>query len=241
MLAQHVKLAFTEIRHGLEDIENLDGMTIGCVKIGTLPYTRTYLTPNAISLLLQEYPQLDVSTHEGTYDSMEASLRSGDIDFIIGAIRPTDVNMEIKTEILLDDKLAVIARKNHPLMNKSTVSLQELSAYGWVLPDLHTPSGQLFVETMKSHGCELPEHAIHTSSLSMVRGLLMSSDRVTLLSKHQIYYDQISGLLDVLPVQMDDTFRSIGITMRGNTKPSPTAQLFLNKLREVAKDLVNLE
>jgi len=241
VLAQHVKLAFAEIRHGLEDIENIDGMTSGCVKIGTLPYTRTYITPNAISLLLSEHPQLDVSTQEGAYSAMESSLRSGDIDFIIGAIRPSDINMDIKTEILLDDKLAIIARKQHPLMNKASVTLEELSEYRWVLPELHTPSGQLFIETMKNHGCDMPEHAIHTSSLSMVRGLLMSSDRVTLLSKHQIYYDQISGLLDVLPVEMNDTYRSIGITMRRNTKPSPAAQLFLDKLREVAKGLINLE
>jgi LysR family transcriptional regulator of gallate degradation len=241
VLAQHVKLAFAEIRHGLEDIENIDGMTSGCVKIGTLPYTRTYITPKAISLLLSEYPQLDVSTQEAAYAAMESSLRSGDIDLIIGAIRPTDDNMEIITEILLDDKLAVIARKQHPLMNRSSITLDELSEYGWVLPELHTPSGQLFIETMKNHGCEMPEHTIHTSSLSMVRGLLMSSDRVTLLSKHQIYYEQLSGLLDVLPVEIDDTYRSIGITMRRNTKPSPTAQLFLNKLREVAKEVVAKE
>jgi LysR family transcriptional regulator of gallate degradation len=240
VLAQHVKLAFAEIRHGLEDLENLDGMTSGCVKIGTLPYTRTYLTPNAISLLLAEYPQLDVYTQEGAYADMESSLLCGDIDFIIGAIRPTDANMAIKTEILLDDKLAVIARKQHPLMKKSKVTLNELSEYGWVLPELHTPSGKLFIETMNRHGNEMPGHAIHTSSLSMVRGLLMSSNRVSLLSKHQIYYDQTSGLLDVLPVEMNDTYRSIGITMRRHTKPSPAAQLFLYKLREVAEGLANL-
>lgn len=240
VLAQHVKLAFAEIRHGLEDLENLDGMTSGCVKIGTLPYTRTYLTPNAISLLLAEHPQLDVSTQEGAYADMESSLLSGDIDFIIGAIRPADSNLEITTEVLLDDKLALIARKEHPLMSKSKVTLEELNEYGWVLPDSHTPSGQLFIEIMQRHGCTMPEHAVHTSSLSMVRGLLMSSDRVSLLSKHQIYYDQLSGLLDVLPVEMEETYRSIGITMRRHTKPSPTAQLFLDKLREVAKGLVNL-
>lgn len=241
VLAQHVKLAFAEIRHGLEDIENIDGMMSGCVKIGTLPYTRTYLTPRAINLLLEEHPKLDVSTQEGAYQTMEASLRSGDIDFIIGAIRPTDDKMDIRTEILFDDKLAVIARKQHPLMSKEKVTLDELSQFGWVLPELHTPSGQLFVETMKNHDCAMPEHAVHTSSLSMVRGLLMSSDRVTLLSKHQIYYDQLSDLLDVLPVEMSDTYRPIGITMRRHTKPSPTAQLFLNKLQQAAQGLMDLE
>lgn len=241
VLAQHVKLAFAEIRHGLDDIANIDGITRGTVKVGTLPYTRTYLTPNAINKLLQHFPDIDVSTHEGAYPAMESSLRSGDIDLIIGAVRPTDNNMDIQTEILFDDKLAVIARKHHPLMNKSKLSLQDLSQYCWVLPELHTPSGKLFIETMDKHHCDMPEHAIYTSSLSMVRGLLLTSNRVALLSKHQIYYDKISGLLDVLPVEMDDTYRPIGITMRRYTKPSPAARQFLNYLRKVADDVGDLD
>lgn len=241
ILAQHVKLAFAEIRHGLDDIANIDGITRGSVKVGTLPYTRTYLTPNAINKLLSHYPDIDVSTHEGAYPAMESSLRSGDIDLIIGAVRPTDNSMDIQTEILFDDKLAVIARKQHPLMNKNKLSLQDLRQYSWVLPELHTPSGKLFTETMQRHRCDMPEHAIYTSSLSMVRGLLLSSNRVALLSKHQIHYEKISGLLDVLPVEMDDTYRPIGITMRRYTKPSPAAQKFLHYLREVADELGNLD
>ncbi|XPF94806.1 LysR family transcriptional regulator [Colwellia sp. RE-S-Sl-9] len=238
VLAQHIKLAFAEIRHGIEDMANIDGITCGNVKIGTLPYTRTYLTPNAINKLLKEYPGLGVTTYEGTYELMESSLRSGDIDLIIGAVRTMDKSNDIKTEILLEDKLSIVARKHHPLMNKSKVTLNDLNEYGWILPEFHTPAGKLFIETMNSHGCSLPDQAIHTSSLSMIRGLLISSDRVALLSKHQIFYDEHSDLLDVLPVKMDDTYRSIGITMRKHTEPSPAAQLFLNKLRQVADEIV---
>jgi LysR family transcriptional regulator of gallate degradation len=238
VLAQHIKLAFAEIRHGIEDMANIDGITCGSVKIGTLPYTRTYLTPNTINKLLKEYPALGVATFEGTYELMESSLRSGDIDLIIGAVRNIDEDNDIKTEILFEDKLSIVARKHHPLMNKSKVTLNDLNEYGWILPELHTPSGKLFIETMANHECSLPEQAIHTSSLSMIRGLLISSDRVALLSQHQIFYDEHSDLLGVLPVKMDDTYRSIGITIRKNTAPSPAAQLFLNKLRQVADEIV---
>lgn len=240
-LAQHVKLACAEIRHGFEDMANIDGITTGSLKVGTLPYTRTYLTPTTINLLLKEYPELNVSTHEGSYQAMEASLRCGDIDFIIGAIRPTDESIDIHTEILFDDELSIIARKQHPLMNKSKVTLGELVDYGWVLPEAHTPSGKLFTDTMKLHHCKMPEHTIRTSSLSMLRGLLISSDRVALLSRHQIHYDQMSGLLDVLPVEMESIHRPIGITMRRHTKPSPAAQLFIDKLYYVASEIKNFD
>ena len=44
ILARHIKLAFSQIRHGLEDIADLNGTTQGKVLIGTLPYTRTKMS-----------------------------------------------------------------------------------------------------------------------------------------------------------------------------------------------------
>jgi len=105
-----------------------------------------------------------------------------------------------------------------------------------VLPSSQTPAWKLLEETMKGHGVSMPHHAIQTSSLSIVRGLLIDSDRVSLLSEHQIYYDIKSQLLEILSVEMSDTYRPIGITMRKNTQPSPVAKLFLDKIREVARN-----
>jgi len=84
---------------------------------------------------------------------------------------------------------------------------------------------------------QTPEHAVQTSSQSMVRGLLLDSDRVALVSEHQIFYDRKAGLLEVLPVDLEETYRPIGITLRAHTQPSPAAKLFLEELREVAKEL----
>ena len=188
-------------------------------------------------MLLDEYKCLNVVTQEGPYRAMEVALRSGDIDFIIGAVRPIDEPRDITTEILFEDKLSVIARASHPLMDSKNLSLSDLAECGWVLPELHTPSGKLFVDIMTKHNLPMPKHAIYTSSLSMVRGLLMGSDRVALLSEHQIHYDKTFNLLSVLPVDVIDTYRPIGITLRRQTKPSLAAQLFLDKLRQVAESV----
>ncbi|MBE9538543.1 MAG: LysR family transcriptional regulator [Proteobacteria bacterium] len=236
-LARHTKLAFSQIRHAMADIANLNGITQGSVVIGTLPYTRTFLTPRAINRLLAEHPQLDVSTHEGPYSIMEASLRSGDIDFIVGAIRPSEAGSDITTETLFEDRLSVIVRKDHPLINRKKIHFKDLQDLQWVLPGKQAPARQLFDETLARHGMHLPEHSVQTSSLSMVRGLLLDSDRVALLSEHQIYYDKMYGVLAALPVDLEDTYRPIGVTMRAHTQPSPAARLFLEQLRTVAKEI----
>ncbi len=238
VLARHLKLAFAQIRHAIEDIASLDGVTCGSVAVGTLPYTRTMLTPRAINHLLESQPQLDVATVEGPYGLLEAALRSGDIDFIVGAIRPIEAGKDLKTEKLFEDGLAVIARKTHPLANNSSITLKDLEPYNWVLPSRGTPARSLFDQVLKSHDIEPPQHAVETSSLSTVRGLLLESDRIALLSEHQIYYDKKYDVLTALPLELKKTYRPIGVTMRSHTPPSPAAQLFLNSLRQVAQDII---
>jgi LysR family transcriptional regulator of gallate degradation len=237
VLAMHVKMAFAEIRRCLEDLVSIDGVTQGSVKVGTLPYTRTFITPKAINQVLLEHPELDVTTQEGSYEMMEAALRSGDIDFIVGAVREHEVSSDITTEILFEDKLAVIARADHPLMAQKQINLKLLQGLPWVLPAKGSPAWHLFNETLESYQMTHPKHAIHTSSLSMVRGLLIDSDRVALLSEHQIYYEKKCGLLDVLPVELPDTYRPIGVTLRKASQPSPAAKLFIDQLRLVAEQV----
>jgi len=237
VLARHTKLAFAEIRHSIEDIAKLDGVTQGRVVIGTLPYSRTFLTPKAINQLLENHPQLDVSTREGPYALLESSLRSGDIDCIVGAIRVHPAGIDVNTEKLFEDRLSVIARRDHPLMGKAEMPFKDLQNLQWVLPAAETPTRKIFDETLSRHGMQIPEHAVQTSSLSMIRGLLLDSDRVALLSEHQIHYDKLFGVLDALPVKLENTYRPIGITMRAHTQPSPATLLFLEKLREVASGI----
>lgn len=169
---------------------------------------------------------------------LQTSLRSGDLDVIVGAVRTVEHGSDITTETLIEDRLSVIARQGHPLAQRKTISFRDLQDLEWVLPANDTPARQLFDDTCHKHQMNTPQQAVQTSSQSMVRGLLLDSDRVALLSEHQIYYDRQAGLLDVLPVELEGTYRPIGITMRSQTQPSPAALLFLDELRAVANELM---
>lgn len=236
VLARHVKLAFAQFRHGVEDIAKVNGVMSGKVVVGTLPYTRTIITPRAISHLLKRYPQLGVSTREGPYAIQEALLRSGEIDLIIGATRQDVADLGVATEVLLQDQLALIVRKGHPLLEKKNLQLTDLQDCGWVLPAANTPSRGIFDEVLAAHNIQRPANYIESSSLVTIRGLLLESDYIALLSEHQIYFDKLYGLLTTLPLKLVDTFRPIGVTTNAQVEPSPAAKLFLESLREVVKD-----
>lgn len=233
-LASHLKLAFSLIRHGLEEVASAGGPMRGSVVIGTLPYSRTLLTPRTIHRVLEAHPALHISTREGPYAVLEASLRNGDLDLIIGATREMDGASGLVTESLFEDELAVIARAHHPLAGAGRLTLKRLLGYGWVLPVRGTPARQLFDECLATHRCPEPAQVIETSSMALIRGLLLESDRLALLSRHQVHYEEKAGMLTVMPIRLAGTYRPIGITRRGHTTPSPAAQVFIQTLREMA-------
>jgi LysR family transcriptional regulator of gallate degradation len=211
----------------------VDGSIRGRLVIGTLPYSRTVLVPRSIHRVLEQHPQLQIATREGPYDVLERALRSGAIDLIVGATRPHDADSPLVAEELLQDELAVICGAHHPLAQRTAVTICEILQHGWVLPLKSTPARQLFDRFLQRHDAGEPRQIIETGSLSMTRSLLLESERLALLSAHQVQLDQNAGLLATLPIRLEDTFRPIGITRRAHNTPSPAARVFMAALREL--------
>lgn len=236
-LANYVKLARSHLRHACDEIAGLQGVKTGRLTVGTLPFVRTIIVPRAINHLLEEHPYLDVATLEGRYDDLVAALRCGDIDLMVGALRGNAIDRDLQEEAILDDNLSAIVRAGHPLLSQSPLQWQDLLRYQWVLPRQGTPTRALFEEAIANHGLTVPPHVIETSSLVMLRGLLLESDRVTVLSRHQIRFEEQAGLLAALPFQLRSTGRPIGLTIRKSGSLSPAAGLFADEVRKAAVEL----
>ncbi|PCI48220.1 MAG: LysR family transcriptional regulator [Alphaproteobacteria bacterium] len=238
ILVRQIKLAFSEIHRGLEELENLDGGTVkGKIVIGSLPLARTMLLPRAINHILKDHPDLNIQTREGPYDVLESGLRSGEIDMIIGALRHFDETSDLKTEALFEERLIIVTRKHHPLTKEKNLTINDVLDHQWVLPPKNTPARAVFDDIIQKKALENPDIFIETSSLATLRGLLLGSDRIALISEHQLFYEIQFGMLSALPIELTGTYRPIGITMRSNTTPSPAAYLFYESLRNVADNV----
>lgn len=238
LLVRQTKLAFAHLRHARDELSNLDGVTSGRVNLGMLPYSRTILVPRAVTQLLDRYPSLQVCAREGSYAQLEAPLRDGELDLIIGAVRTDSDKKGLSTEELFKDRLALIARNGHPLARGGTLSATSLQEIKWILPAADTPARHLFNEFLSRHSLGQKLDYIETSSLTTIRGLLLESDRVALLSEHQVHYETNLGVLTVLPIELEQSYRSIGVTMRQNSLLSPGVQRLLEQLRFVAGQIM---
>src|SRR6188508_2479218 len=239
-LARRARLAFAEIAQARAEVHALSGGESGRTVIGAMPLARSFLVPTALLEFTQHYPEHSVAIVEGTYEHLLASLRSGEADFLIGALRSPAPVADVVQEHLFDDPLAIIVRARHPLLERKRITVAALSKYPWIVPRAGTPLRAHFHEMFETAGLPAPTRAIECNSLIAARALLLESDRIMLLSAHQIHYELEAGLLVALPHPAGDVERPIGLTMRHDWHPTDSQRVLLDIVRRCSAEAARL-
>ncbi len=236
-LAQQARLAFVEIEHGFAEVGELSGGDSGRVVVGAMPLARSHVLPEAIDRLMRDRPNALVRVVDGPYRDLLHGLRNGEIDMLIGALRDPAPIEDVEQIALFEDRLAVVARVGHPLFAQSRICAADLMAYPWVVSPQGAPTRAYFEAMFSPQERDRLPGLIETSSLIMVRGALLRSDRLTMISAHQIVTEQSLGLLAPLPVETPGSARSIGLTIRQGWRPTATHELLMSHIRTACAEL----
>lgn len=238
--ARRLALATREIEAAYEEIAALDGFEGGRVQIGALPMSGAYLIGACIVELTRRFPHARVSLTNAPYNILANSLRTGEIDLIFGVLRRPDWDEELSEVSLFSDSYCIVGRAGHPLAARSGVTKADLLDYEWVTPGEGTPRRREYHALFE--GCAVqPRVSIETSSLSTIRAVLACSDRLALVSRHEVDTEQRLGLLSVLAWASNIPSLPKGISCRANWLPTPIQKRFLELLKARAGALVEDE
>ena len=231
-LLPFIKLSRNHLRHAYDELAAMQGVERGRVDVGSLPVFRAQVLPNAIAELGKTHGYIDVATREGAYADLLSALRCGDIDFLAGAPREENLDSDLSMEVLKKDQLQLIARADHPLTARVNLSWDDLLRYRWILNRPGNPSRELFERELRLNQLSVPAHAVETSSIFVMRGLLCASDYIAVLSAPQVYFELELGLLSVLPFELTNAERPVGLVTRAKGSLSPAATLLIERIRE---------
>lgn len=231
-LAHHARLAAAEIRQGVFEVGEYLGRDSTRIFVGTLPLSRTALLPAAIDAMLRTSPgRVQIQCVDGPYDTLLRDLRHGEIDFILGALRDPPPAEDVVQEPLFSDVLSVVASVGHPLAGRANLSLRDTLDYPWIAPPKPTPSGTYLFESLRIPSLPDTPVRIVSSSLVLVRALMMRGDYVTIMSRRQIAVEERLGLLAALPIELADSARPIGLTFRRGWVATPSQRRLLDLIR----------
>ena len=238
--ARFVRLAFSELNQGADEISAWRGRDMSRIAIGTLPLSRYYVLAQAIEELIERRPDINVRVVDGSYDELLKELREGSLDIMIGGLRSPLPIDDVEQKLLFQDVLSVGARVDHPLSLKKKVTIRDLTEYQWVVSRPGAPVRLAFEALFRSGGIAPPKRIVESNSLVLIRDLLVESDRLALVSAHQIEREMDQGLVKILDVEghdLKDTERSIGTTVRRDWRPTGTQVELLGLLEKAASQL----
>ena len=228
-LAQAARLAFAELDQAEADVAEMTGREVGRIVVGAMPLSRSSILPAAIAGFRARRPTLPILIHDGPYEELLAGLRRGEIDLLIGALRMPAPIGDVVQERLFDDDLAVVAGLGHPLVGRGAVPAAELANYPWVVARAGTPTRAHFDRLFA--GGPTPASLVESGSVILARELLDMSDHLACISRMQARIGAARGLMATLPVEVPDSARPIGVTLRAGWLPTRAQDDFLRELR----------
>ena len=235
MLARRARLARAELKQAHAEVSTLAGVDRGGTVIGAMPLARSVLVPATVLAFATAHPEHRVSILDGPYETLLVALRQGHADLLVGALRDPRPGPDVRQEHLFDDALALVVRAQHPLATKRRVSVRDLARFAWIAPQASSPLRRQFDALMQAIGTDAPAQPIECNSLVAARALLMGSDRLLLLSQHQVQYELQAGQLVTLVHPLGNVTRAIGVTVRADWRPTTLQHQLLELLRGQAQ------
>jgi DNA-binding transcriptional LysR family regulator len=224
-----LRLATQEIEWGIRDIEVARGAESSHIVIGALPFGGTVMLAAVLDDFLAAHPTADVRIVTEGAAEMRKRLRSGDVDLTLGLVQETTAH-DLRSENLIETPYRIVGRQDHPLSRKRSISVEDLARYDWVV-GAEGASRRACFDALFS-GRVKPRAPIATSTLPIIRQLLASSDRLTMMTTYELMND--SGGLVALPFGPLDPCPSIGVTLRADWLPTRLHTDFIALLRQRA-------
>lgn len=234
-LARGVRLAVAELAAAIADLRADGRSGSELIAFGALPLSRPYLVPTAMARLVREEPRAAFKVLEGSWRELVEPLRDGEIDMIVGALRPYEI-ADLYQLPLAEDRLVIAAGSRHPLVSVKYPTMEQLASFPWIVAPANSPLreqwNKLFDGTLAQ-----PATPVECGSVMIIGRLLTENDFLTLLSPDQVALQIRSGMLAQVGAPLEGSRRLVGIVTRRSWRPTAIQRRFLDLLKDVAKQI----
>jgi len=193
--------------------------------------------PVILNGLHRSHPRLIFEVTQATMGApLHRELRERNVDVILGRIT-TPIAEDLNPEVLFDDSELVLAGAQNPWQRRRHIELAELIHEPWILPNQGTEARAIVAETFRACNLEAPGAVVTCNSVQMSNTMLASGPWLAMLGGTAFRFGPKNPTVKVLPVKLPAVTRPVGIITLKGRMVSPVAQVFIDRAREVAKQL----
>lgn len=176
--AERARRIVAEVEQMKEAARRSQDPEAGTVRLGIFPTLGPYLLPHVVPSIRKRFPQLELLLIEEKSDVLLSRLREGKLDAGILALPLQDD--QLHTEFLFEEPFLLAVPESHPLAQRDSLSLRELSNQQLLLlEDGHCLREQALDVCRISGANEKSE--FRATSLETLRQMVAANVGVTLL------------------------------------------------------------
>jgi DNA-binding transcriptional LysR family regulator len=236
-LLKHGVVAFDELKQGVKSIEFLADPTAGEVRIGCNPVLATSFVSAVVDRLSRRYPRVVFHVVAEQVEILHRELSERNVDLLVASRFGPFRDEHVEFEFLFDDSYVVVAGAQNSWVRRRRIELADLVNEPWALPPRESVIGSIFVEAFRASGLDYPRVTVVTSSREMRTNLLATGRFIAIFPTSVLRFPTRRSEFKVLPVELPIARVPNGIATLKNRTLSPTARLFIEHAREVAKPL----
>lgn len=225
---------FDDLRQGVKEIEFLADPTSGELRVGFSEVPAAGLVPAAIDRLMLQYPRMVVHTEQGDARTILGFLRDRRCEVAVARIA---AEPDIDVQPVHYDRLFVVAGARSKWAQQRKISLVDLADEPWVQSRPEMEPGSPTLEAFRKVGLSGPRAAVFSSSLNLRYGLLATGRFVTMIHDSALYFRSSRDPIRILPVKLPRWHIPTCIVTLKYRTLSPLGQLFVDCVRELAKQL----
>ncbi len=236
LLVERARVIFDEIRQGVSDIEHLSDPTRGTVRIGaTEPVTG--IVSQIINRLARKYPRISHDVIVSDLDTLLGALRERTRDVVITRwVPPAEVD-DLAIQVLFKSPLAVMAARDHSLLNRKNLSLGDLMGEQWTLAPSSSFLGRVVADLFQRRKLPLPPTIVTSLSINMRLSLLASGSFLTVLPRLMLRNPANKAWLRALDVDLSDSTQPIAYITLKRRRSGGALKLFEQATIDVCKTI----
>lgn len=168
-----------------------------------------------------------------THAAQIHELERGNVELVIGQIAQSAMDRRIDASELFQEQLVVAAGSRNRWTHRDNIELAELMDEAWAFSPLNSISGRSMEQAFRASGLGLPKIMVITSSMQMLRRLVMDNELLALFPRSVARSAQ--GV-HILAVTVKALWQPIGIMTMKHRTLNPLAKLFIDCARRVVRD-----
>lgn len=223
----------SQLSEAEEVLEQLKGVRRGHLDI-SVASTANYFATRLLASFVREFPDVTFSLDVTNRETLLRQLEQNEKDMVIMGRPPVEMNLD--TDVFMDNPLVVVAWPDHPLAGKKNLSLEELESESFVVRERGSGTRIAMQRFFSERGIEF-NTGMEMTSNEAIKQSVEAGLGLGIVSEHTLELELETNRLVILDVKEFPILRHWYLVHRHGKRLSPVAEAFRQYVLSHAKEI----